>query len=198
MRPLKPLALILIALLCAAPAAADNMFDPSNGTIVERATVPPGEKRVQGEVRLVDRDGHLVVQTVLYSKVLKRILGRIIEKEQANWPAAPDGSLAYRNSLDETVTMVVEAPRGVGNSRQRGVLIEFFVWNEKGFVVISGASIDERSDEFLRVRRLSAPTNTLELSVDYVQENMALILADSFELSREAAGAMLERHRRKP
>ncbi|ANM29133.1 hypothetical protein ABI59_05260 [Acidobacteria bacterium Mor1] len=198
MRPLKNLSLILIALLLATPGAADNMFDPSNGTIVERSTVPPGEKRIQGEVRLVDRDGHLVVQTVLYSKVLKRVLGSIVEKEEGNWPAAHDDSIAYRNSLNETVTMVVDAPRGVGNSRQRAVLIEFFVWNEKGFVVLSGASIDERSDEFLRVRRLAAPTNTLELNVDYVQENMALILADSFELSREAADAMIERHRRKP
>jgi hypothetical protein len=94
----------LVTLLAAgcvtgAAAASSPLLDIGDDVVVERAFVP-SEKRPQGEVRLVRRGEHAVVQTVLYTRVLKRVLSTISGKERRNWP---EGSAGHRD-MEKYVT----------------------------------------------------------------------------------------------
>ena len=78
------------------------LLDATNDRVLERAYVPSASDKV-GEVRLIRRGGADVVQTLLYSKILSRVVAEIRKKELANWPqGAPfhDDALRYVAILD--------------------------------------------------------------------------------------------------
>lgn len=173
MSPRTSLLALALPLLVAAGATASD-------EILERVDVPSAEKP-QGEVRIVRRDGQVVVQTLLNSKVLRRVAGEIAKKEARNWPTGQPGSedaALYVEALRRVVNRIrATPPEGDRRDRRRTLGIEFFTNDQGGRVVLTGAGVGEQ----------------LDLSREYVALNMRLIVADAFAISAEQAGTWLER-----
>jgi hypothetical protein len=181
----------------APPAAAGREV------VVDRAFVP-SEKRPQGEVRLVRRDGHAVVQTILYTRVLKRVLANISGKERRNWPAGQAGheemeryvAALEEYRVKEGGTAGDESSTGAdagtaASGRRKTMLIEFVEAGDRSFVAIGGVEL-EGSGGDVRIRKRGTPA-VLALSSVYVGRNMRLIVADAFGLSPEEAGRRVAR-----
>src|SRR5262245_25756123 len=64
-------------------AWASSLEQAAGDTIHARCVVPDNLRKV-GEVRLVTRGNAVVVQTLLSTKVLSRVLAEIAKKEQRN------------------------------------------------------------------------------------------------------------------
>ena len=81
-----------------------------------RALVPSSD-RPHGEVRLVAVDGEIVVQTVLRSRVLRRVVGRIAAKERSGCPpgsAGGEDAERYVAGLAEAVEQIRAAASPAG------------------------------------------------------------------------------------
>jgi hypothetical protein len=193
-------ALAALALLAGAAAGAEAplparllaRLDPGADEVVARSFVPSAERPV-GEVRLVRRGDANVAQTLLYTKVLSRVVGEIRRKELANWPDGPGRADALRyvealESVRERAWSEVAA-RGVHGDRRQKVWIEFVVAAREALVAIGTFEMDERGGEIRVLRR--EPLVALELSRDYVLGNMRLIAADSFHVEGDALAALL-------
>jgi hypothetical protein len=196
----------------AAPAAAATdgraaLLDISRDVVVDRAFVPSAE-RPQGEVRIVRRGDAVVVQTLLYTRVLKRIVRAIGDKERRNWPAGAAGHddmeryLAALEAFRSAAAAPAAAPAQAGPAgtsagpadRRVQALIEFIDAPAGPFVAI-GAATFEGTGKDVRVRARATPT-VPALGADYVRRNMPLIVADAFALEPGPAAARLEAARR--
>jgi hypothetical protein len=181
-----------------APDARAALLDMSHDVVVDRVFVPSAEKP-QGEVRIVRRDGHVVVQTLLYTRVLKRIIRAIGEKERRNWPggaAGHDDMERYLTALEDFRRAAAGTP-GTGTTdadRRVQMLIEF-IDAPAGALVAIGAATFEGSGDDLRVRARVTPS-VPALSADYVRRNMPLIVSDAFAIGPEDAAARLAAARR--
>ena len=101
---------LLVACLNPAAAAAETvvparlapLFDASHDELVRQTVVPSPEQKV-GAVRLLRRGGYEVVQTLLYTKVLSRVVAEIRKKELASWSDGPghDDSQRYMEALED-------------------------------------------------------------------------------------------------
>lgn len=167
--------------------------DPSEDEVVARSFVPSPERRV-GEVRLIRRSDANVVQTLLYTKVLRRVVGEIREKELANWPEGPgrEDALAYAGALAAAQKriwgrLVAEGPP---RDRRQKLWIEFVLTPVDARVAIGAFEMDEPAGE-VRVRSRETLA-VLEPSRDYVARNMLLIAADAFRVDGDALRALLE------
>lgn len=188
------LSLSLLCFLSSAARAQDAaLLDASADKIVQRVFVPSPEQKV-GEVRLILRGDANVVQTLLYTKVLSRVVGEIRKKELANWPAdrAGHGDAArYLDALIDVQQKIWERmpkDQKVEDRRQR-MLIEFVLSARAAVVMVGAFAMTEAGSEVTVVRR--EPMVTLELSRDYVKRNMRLIAADSFGVDDGALGPLL-------
>jgi hypothetical protein len=199
----------LIALLVVAPLApgvwpsetavstvdAGIDADVGHDRIVRRTSVPPDGRR-HGEVRIVRRDENVVVQTVLHSKVLRRVAGEIARKEASAWPGSVPGStdserfVAALREIVDHVRLEDTEEADVAGDRHRDLRIDFFIREGRGRVVLSGAEVVEEGTT-LRLVASRPPAESLDLSADYVGRNMRLIVADSFRTSVEEADRML-------
>ena len=184
--------LLMISLLAGGGAAG---FGLAGDVIVDRVLVPSAE-RPQGEVRIVRRNGRPVVQTLLYTRVLKRVLGAIAEKERRGWPEASAGHADAQRYLGALETFQQEAlarrdAAGPEADRYVKALIEFVDAAAGPFVAIGGAQIEVTKNEMRLVGR-STPV-VLELSPEYVLHNMRLIVADAFHITPEEAATRLSR-----
>lgn len=191
-RPL--LAGLLAAAFGVSSAAADRSaaLDVARDEILDRAYVPSAE-RPQGEVRVVRRGGHAVVQTLLYTRVLKRVFGAIAEKERRNWPAdarGRDDAERYLGALDEFQRAHGRPAEG---DRRTVVLIEYVDAPPAPFVAVGEVDIAGTGGD-VRIRGRSSPV-VLDLSAAYVRRNMELIVADSFGVPEAEARARLARAR---
>lgn len=176
---------------CAESAAlAPALLQADADQVLSRIVVPDPARRV-GEVRLLSRAGAVVVQTLLSTKVLARVVGEIRKKEESAWPPGSRwhadserylGALqALQHELESRRTTVAWAER-----RYRA-LIEFIADDSSAGVVVGtwdGREVDGALEP--TARSASAP---LALGRDYVLRNMRLILIDSFHM----ADADLER-----
>jgi hypothetical protein len=174
------------------PARLLARLDPGADEVVGRSFVPSAERRV-GEVRLVRRGDANVAQTLLYTKVLSRVVGEIRRKELANWPDGPAraDALRYVEALESVRerTWSEVAARGPKGDRRQKVWIEFVVAPREALVAIGSFEMEDRDGE---VRVLSRePLVALELSRDYVLRNMRLIAADSFHVEGDALAELL-------
>ena len=187
-------------------ATAEPAARPDTGddVVVDRAFVP-SEQRPQGEVRLVRRGGHVVVQTILYTRVLKRVLSNIAGKEKRNWPAGTEGhadSERYMAALEEFRKGAATARQGAGDGgsgdsgdaaaasdRRVTMIIEFVDAGESTIVTLGGVDL-EGDGGAVRVVRRRTPV-VLKPSATYVRRNMRLIVADAFQVSIEEAGARI-------
>lgn len=166
------------------PVSRESAPEPER--ILARAYVPSPERRV-GEVRLIERGESVVVQTILYTRVLKRVVGEIRAKEEANWPADRPGHADMRRYVE-----ALEAARdAIGKSvarldrradREQRLLIEF-VAGPRCAVTLGIPEVARENGE-IRVVSLQ-PLASLDLSAEYVRRNMLLILDDSLHLSGE-------------
>jgi hypothetical protein len=168
-------------------------LDPRSDEVVARSYVPSPEQRV-GEVRLVRRGDANVVQTLLYTKVLSRVVAEIRRKELANWPEGPGraDALRYVEALSATQSRIFrELPaRGPAGDRLQKMWIEFVVAPGAALVAIGRFEMEGRDGEVRIASR--EPLVVMEPSRDYVLRNMRLIAADSFHVEGEALRALLQ------
>jgi hypothetical protein len=188
--------LALALLLGAAAAPADDAvperlapwLDASADRRLARAYVPSPARRV-GEVRILRRGEATVVQTLLYSKVLRRVVGEIRKKELANWADHPDCA-AYLEALSraqQTIWRRMPKDRDLSDRRQK-MWIEFVLAPDAALIGIGAFEMAEDDGEVRVVRRETLAV--LEPSREYVSRNQRLIAADS--LPGEDAARALE------
>jgi len=155
--------------------------------------VPNSEER-QGEVRLLARGGVAVVQTVLYSRVLKRVVGEILAKEARNWPVGGEGaadSARYTAALEDAAIAVWrrQMRSGRDDDRVQRLVIEFQRASDSCRVVIYELPQGWVASEAPVVG--ATPVADLDLSTVYVARNMELIAQDALGMSeREAREAI--------
>ena len=199
-----PVAWLLVACLNVAVAAAEPvvparlvpLFDASHDEVVRQTVVPSPEQKV-GEVRLVRRGGYDVVQTLLYTKVLSRVVAEIRKKELAAWPDGPghEDARRYAEALEAVRRTIWDRmPRDTKTADRRQKLwIEFVLGERAAAVAIGAFEMDDGIDETgggVRVRTRE-PLVVLEPSRAYIHRNMRLIAADSFHVEEAALGAVL-------
>lgn len=181
---IRPAALVLLTLATTALAEA-----PPADVVVTRAYVPSSTRRV-GEVRIVQRGEAAVVQTLLYTSLLRRAVDGIHDKETANWPADRAGhvdALRYLAALEVQADRVLAAP--APDDRRRRLLIEFVLDGPRSVVLLGDFDMTgPDGDVTVTARRVA---RTLALSPDYVRRNMQLIVADAFDLAPDAIGPVL-------
>lgn len=174
----------LVASLALAPVRAQDaaLLDAGADRTIERVFVPSPEQKV-GEVRLILRGDANVVQTLLYTKVLSRVVGEIRKKEMANWPADRAGHADARRYVDALGSVQKQIwkrmPRDQRLDDRRQRMIIEFVLGEGAAVVMIGAFDMTESGGEVRVTRRE-PIVTFAPPRDYVKRNMRLIVADSF------------------
>ncbi len=178
----------------AAPAPPGRLFDDAQDRIVRSAFVPSEEQR-QGEVRLVRRDGAAVMQTVLDTTILKRVVGEIRKKELASWPpgrAGHDDALRYIAALREARDRIQEraARRGRRAGRRRTLLIEFILSPDASLVAFAEPEVEEANGHMRVVAR--RPIETLALSRSYVRGDIYEIARDALGLGKKEAREVLE------
>lgn len=180
-------ALSLLVFLCVAWAMPAKLaaVDDSADQVLRRTFVPSPDRKV-GEVRLLRRGDTDVVQTLLYTKILKRVVGEIRKKETANWLPGSDGyadSLRYIDALvqaQEDIWSRLPKFERSGEARQK-LLIEFILDKQTARVVFAEFDFTEAAGTVrISARRALAQ---LDLSRAYVRRNMQLIVADSFQLA---------------
>jgi len=157
--------------------------------VLLRHIVVPSPQQPVGEVRLLRRGETDVVETLLVTKVLRRVVGEIRKKELANWPPGHphhEVALRYADALAAAQAQIWERvpkfDRGA-DPRQR-LSIEFVVGERVSYVDL--AEFEAESDHVPRTVTTRRPIVHLDLPRAYVQRNMRLIVADSFELSSDA------------
>lgn len=163
----------------AMPAGLEPLSDHSADTVVSRAYVPSAERKV-GEVRTLRRGTATVVQTLLYSRILKRVVAEIRLKEDANWPPEHPLRAEAQRFLDALDAARVAARRAVpkeSSDRRQRVWIEFVRTPERAVVFVGTFTATRGTgDVEIATRTVTA---TLPLSRTYVERNMRLIVADA-------------------
>ncbi|HYC53575.1 MAG TPA: hypothetical protein VEL28_01350 [Candidatus Binatia bacterium] len=167
----------------AVPANVAALLERGSEQVLARVVVPDEARRV-GEVRIVRRGDVDGVLTVLHTKLMRRVVAEIREKEKPSWPAGAaghDDSLRYLAALEaaqqELWSKVPQLDRNA-DQRQR-LLIEFLLSKDAAAVVLSEFELDGGGDDLRIASR--RPMAVLELSRDYVRRNMRLIIEDSFK-----------------
>ena len=185
--PVRAFATAALVLLVAGRGAAEPTalppFDAATDRVVTRTVVPDVTRR-QGEVRLVTRGDATVVQTLLATKVLRRVVAEIRRKEERNWPADGAGHADMVRYVDAVAAAAreLEAAADDGDPRLR-LLIELVAAGDRGGIVIGEFQGDE-VDGVLRPTSVRTMA-TVAVGRDYLLRNMRLILADAFDLDED-------------
>ncbi|HXC49561.1 MAG TPA: hypothetical protein VN634_01635 [Candidatus Limnocylindrales bacterium] len=188
-------AAIAAAVLLAAVATASTNLNDASSDKIEASTIVPDPVRRVGEVRLLARGDAVVVQTLLSTKVLSRVLAEIAKKEEHNWPtaqkladsdAAPvaSGTTEYLAALD-AARQRLEASASDSDSpeRRRRVLIEFAASaNDQAVFVGTFQAAGDVGHLDLKSREIFS---TLALPRAYILREIRLILADSFDVAED-------------
>ncbi|MBW2272401.1 MAG: hypothetical protein JRG96_03960 [Deltaproteobacteria bacterium] len=173
------------------PAELEAVAERPRDEILRRAEIR-SRGRSHGEVRLVARGEARAVQTLLYSKVLRKVVARIREKEAANWPASRPGhadSLTYVAALDRAGEQVREAASAKQGDRRRQLLIEFWATRSGSGVKLLEPRAQRVEDEL--VISDARPMEQLLLSREYVTQSMLLIAREHFPLDDEELRGLL-------
>lgn len=183
--PFRILSAVGLLVVGAGMAVAGDPFPA--GDVVARTPVPSAD-RPHGEVVVLRRGAAIVVRSVLHSKVLRQVAGRIAGKERDNWPEGETGradSDRYVRELGRLVAALPPVPAGAeGEARKRSVLIEFVLDPAGGRVVLAPAEVTPRPDGTLSLEA-AGPLTTLELERGYVERNQARIVEDAFGAEAE-------------
>jgi len=172
------------------PAELEALYDNSADTVVSRTYVPTAERKV-GEVRTLRRGAAIVVQTLLYSKILKRVVAEIRLKEDANWPPEHPLRGEAQRFLDALDAARLDARRALpkeSSDRRQRVWLEFVRTPEQVVVFIGTfAAKRETGDVEIAARTVTA---TLPLSRSYIERNMRLIVADAHGIAETDVAAI--------
>ncbi|MBI5505562.1 MAG: hypothetical protein HY899_12225 [Deltaproteobacteria bacterium] len=171
--------------LCLEPALLPPaLLDSGADEVLSRVVVPDQARRV-GEVRLLARGGAVVVQTLLSSKVLERVVAEIRKKEESAWLPGSTGradSERYVAALEALLENLESRQVAVTWAERRLRLLIEFVADDSGAGVVLGAwNGDEAGGALEPTERI--PATQLALGRDYVLRNMRLILIDSFHIA---------------
>ena len=180
-----------VAVVAAVLLALLGIGVPDAGTTdvkVYARTAVPDETRKVGEVKLLQRDGATVVETVLVTKVIERVVAEIRQKDERGWPPGSDG----RDDMERYTAALAEAARTLrarmppadarnanDASRRARLLIDFRATADKAEVELAEFDSTDAAPFEPTVRR---SLTILDLDRAYVLRNMRLILADSFHL----------------
>lgn len=177
----------VVAAICAIGIAAG--LAAASEEVLARTPVPNAESPV-GEVRLVRRGDTTVVQTLLVTRVLPRVIAEIRLKEERYWPsddAGHDDMLAYVAALTGAqerlrATLPAADARNLADADRRlRLLIEFAASpTSVGVQLAEFSSLAEDRPYDIGSRRTLA---TPAVGRSYVLRNMRLILADSFHIA---------------
>jgi hypothetical protein len=171
-----------------------SALDGSSDIPLKQAFVPSEERR-HADVRLARRQSGLVVQTLINSKLLKRVVARIGQKERRNWPPDSEGyedSSTYIDAIERAQQQIAETSLGAAHEgdRRQQMLIEFVLQPTVALVAVYEPQVRETGDE-LRITG-KQPLAILQPSRYYVFEDMKLIVADSLELSGSEIDALFD------
>lgn len=186
--------LTVTAMEATIPEHLVSLFPKPGEPRLARAFVPSPERKV-GEIRLLHVGDADVVQTVLYTTILRRVVGEIRKKEMSNWPEGDSAHVEaerYVEALSQAQQDIWRRlPKGTrGTKSIQKLLIEFAVSPEVGAVLLSEYSSQTVGGEVeVNSRR---PLAILELDRSYVIRNMRLIVADAFKVDGAALEQMLE------
>lgn len=176
-------------------ASARNapFLDGKNDRIVRSAFVP-SRPLPQGEVLLLRRGDAVVMQTVLFSRYLDRVVAEIRRKEQAHWPPGRQGHADSERYLDALASARDGIRRDAGQDRpgrqRQKLLIEFILSRRAALLALFEPDIEEKDGHY----RVTAkrPITVLELSPLYVRGNIYEIAWDALRMRREESEALLE------
>jgi hypothetical protein len=182
--------LVPIALVCVFSATAVLGDEATGETVYARVSVPT-ELRKIGEVRLLTRSDATVVQTVISTRLISRVVAEIRDKESANWPAGTPGhedATRYIEAVEGTATTLGEDlapldPRDPAAPERRvKLLIEFQAGASIATVTIGGFEATSANPYVpTRIRVMATPL----VSRAYVLRNMRLILGDAFDVPEQ-------------
>jgi hypothetical protein len=162
------------------PAA---LLEAANDRVIATTVVPDDVRKV-GEVRLVARGEATVVQTLLATRALDRVVSEIRKKEEANWPADDPQRRSverYLSALFRTAdALVAGRETRDGGERRLRLLIEFVASAGATGVLVGEFTSDDVGGHLQPTAR--RPVETFALPRAYVLRNMRLILADAFHL----------------
>ncbi len=160
-------AVLVLAVLYGSAWAADgkattayaHLLDDKRDEIVRSEFVPTEEQPV-GEVRLIRRGQAVVMQTVLHTALLKRVVAEIRKKELASWPPERKGHGDAQEYIDAITTAQQRIQERYRQREDRGdrrqkMLIEF---------ILSGKCLDRcdlragaRGEKRAHARHFKAP-----------------------------------------
>lgn len=161
--------------------------------VVDRvvATTPvPDAVRKVGDTRLLARGDAVVVQTLLSTKMMSRVVAEIRIKEEKNWPDGQPGAdarVAYIDALT-AARDVLEKRVPVGPEwidRRQRLLIEFAADPVHASFTIGTFEEVPRPDQPGPATR--EVFTHQEVSRDYVLHSIRLIVADSFRVDEKEA-----------
>ncbi len=162
---------------------------------IMRRVIVPSRDQPQGEVQLIRRNDLLVVQTLLSSRILKRVVAAIDAKERRSWPEAREGhvdSSRYREELFRATEKAWEIFRQRGNrdETRQALAIEFILGPEKSLIALSLPKI---AGEYGNLRLTDKrPVKVWRVSGGYVRMNALEIIKDSFHLDDAKAAELLK------
>lgn len=171
-----------------------GQLDWTRDVIVKRVVVPSAEQP-EGEVQLIRRGDLLVVQTLLSSRILKRVVAAIDTKENRSWPEARAGyidSLRYREELFRATEKSWEAFRKRSDRKQdrQTLAIEFILGPNQSLIALSLPQLTEQDGNLRLIDKLQL--KAWRGSQDYVQANIVEIIKDSFHLDDAAIAELLK------
>ncbi len=191
------LALLLFLSLVSAGAQPTAARPSPSASAVERliaAEVVP-HKKPHGEVRLLLRDDAVVLQTILYSKILKRVISAIQRKENNFWPDSKAGHSDSQRYIDTLAQNFAEIWAGFkqrkeSEERRQGMLIEFVLGEKTARIEIFAPALSGQPGSLKILERRSL--KRLEVSRRYAIGALVEISRDSLGLSEQALLTRLE------
>jgi len=196
------LAALVLAAIGIPPGAAGGkpqsarapLLDGSRDEVVRAEFVPTAEQPV-GEVRLARRGHAVVMQTVLYTKFLKRVVAEIRKKEEAAWPRDRHGHADARKYVDAIQSAQAGIQERFRRREDRGdrtqrMLIEFILSGQASIVAIAEPTLAEEGGRVRVVSRRQIAV--LPLSRAYVRGNVYEIAWDALKLDRKESWNLLE------
>lgn len=189
-----------IVLICAQAMAEPTisastapLLETAHDQLVSRAYVPSPQE-IAGEVRLLRRGEAEVVQTLLYTTILRRVVGEIRKKEIAGWApdsAGYDDSQRYVEALTRAQQEIWKRFRELerGADRRQKLLIEFILSRDTAAVLLAEYDMKDGEDGVVVTARRTL--TLLEPSRHYVHRNMRLIVADSFKIPEAELASVL-------
>ena len=170
------------------PMAAQDIPAKSVGERLIRAEVVPQSQSPHGEVRLLLRGDVIVVQTLLYSKVLKKVLAAIERKETRFWNEENAGlvdSQRYVEALYQSFEEIWKCfkERENRDERRQAMLIELSVSEKSAQVGIFAPAL---AGEPGALQLLNwQPLDSFRVSRRYA-------IGSIFEISRDSLGLNTE------